>query len=132
MNIGDLSKQSGISAKTIRYYEAQGLLPAPPRLENGYRDYPDSAVSELGFLRRARQFGFSLEECGQLVQLWRNPKRRSAEVHQLVTERQQQVVQQIAELQETQQLLTDLLSRCADNNSPHCAIIDSLSERSNG
>ncbi|MGS2723251.1 MerR family DNA-binding protein [Porticoccus sp. GXU_MW_L64] len=132
MNIGDLSKQSGIAAKTIRYYEAQGLLPAPPRLENGYRDYPQSAISELTFLRRARQFGFSLDECRQLMQLWRNPKRRSTEVHQLVAERQKQVAQQITELQETQQLLTGLLSRCADNDSPSCAIIDSLSGQPNG
>ncbi|MCV6605259.1 MAG: Cu(I)-responsive transcriptional regulator [Porticoccaceae bacterium] len=129
MNIGDLSRHSGVAAKTIRYYEAQGLLPAPPRLDNGYRDYPDSAVSELVFLRRARQFGFSLDECRQLMQLWRNPVRRSAEVHQLVTERQTQVAQQIAELQETQQVLTGLLSRCAGDDSPDCAIIDSLAGR---
>lgn len=127
MNIGSLSRQSGVASKTIRYYEAQGLLPAPPRLDNGYRDYPESAVAELSFLRRARHFGFSLDECRQLIELWRNPKRRSAEVHQLVTHRQQQVAEQIAELQETQTLLTDLLAHCAGNDSPKCAIIDSLS-----
>ena len=129
MNIGSLAKQSGISSKTIRYYEAEGLLHSPPRKANGYRDYPESAVDELCFLRRARQFGFTLDECRQLMQLWHNPNRRSAEVHKLVTNRQQQVAQQIAELQETQQMLSGLLSRCAGNDSPKCAIIDSLSDK---
>ncbi len=127
MNISELAAQSGVASKTIRYYEAQGLLQAPPRKDNGYRNYPQSAVAELTFLRQARQFGFSLDECRQLLNLWHNPGRRSAEVHQLVTARQQQVATEIADLQATHTMLSDLLSRCAGDDSHECAIIDSLS-----
>ena len=132
MNIGELAGHSGVPAKTIRYYEAEGLLEPPPRKANGYRDYPQAMVAELTFLRQARQFGFSLEECRHLLQLWRNPNRRSAEVHQLVIARQQQVAREIADLQATHQLLSDLLSRCAADDSPECAIIDTLSTEETG
>ncbi|WIO75140.1 Cu(I)-responsive transcriptional regulator [Porticoccaceae bacterium LTM1] len=126
MNIGKLASLTGLSSKAIRFYESEGIIESPQRQANGYRDYPQSAVAELNFLRQARQFGFSLDECRQLMTLWHNPKRRSAEVHQLVTERQHQVEQQIAELQEMSSLLNDLLNRCSANESSKCAIIDSL------
>ena len=130
MKIGELATLSGVSVKSIRYYEAEGILAAPRRLGNGYRDYVKTAVAELIFLRQSRQFGFTLNECRQLLQLWRDPNRRSAEVHQLVTRRQQQVEQQITDLKSMHGLLSELLTRCAADDSPECAIIDSLSEKS--
>lgn len=126
MNIGKLATLTGLSSKAIRFYESEGIIASPQRQANGYRDYPQSAVAELRFLRQARQFGFSLDECRQLMELWHDPKRRSVEVHQLVTERQQQVEQQIVELQAMHTLLTEMLNRCAADESPKCAIIDSL------
>jgi len=129
MRIGQLANLSGVPAKSVRYYEEEGILPAPRRLENGYRDYSKTAVAELIFLRQSRQFGFSLNECRQLLQLWRDPNRRSAEVHQLVIQRQQKVEQQITDLSSMHELLSNLLSHCAADDSPECAIIDSLSEK---
>ena len=73
MNIGQVAKQSGLSAKTIRYYESIALIPAPTRQANGYRAYSAAALSTLQFLRQARQFGFSLDECRQLIGLYQNP-----------------------------------------------------------
>ncbi|ETN93381.1 Copper export regulator [Gammaproteobacteria bacterium MOLA455] len=129
MRIGQLANLSGVPANSVRYYEEEGILPAPRRLENGYRDYSKTAVAELIFLRQSRQFGFSLNECRQLLQLWRDPNRRSAEVHQLVIQRQQKVEQQITDLSSMHELLSNLLSHCAADDSPECAIIDSLSEK---
>ena len=129
MKIGELANLSGVPVKSVRYYEEEGILPAPRRLENGYRDYSKTAVAELIFLRQSRQFGFTLNECRQLLQLWRDPNRRSAEVHQLVIQRQQQVEQQITDLTSMHELLSNLLAHCAADDSPECAIIDSLSER---
>jgi len=129
MKIGELANLSGVSVTSVRYYEEEGILPTPRRLENGYRDYPKSAVVELIFLRQSRQFGFTLNECRQLLKLWRDPNRRSAEVHQLVIQRQQQVAQQITDLTSMHRLLSNLLSHCAADDSPECAIIDSLSEK---
>ncbi|HEY0571206.1 MAG TPA: MerR family transcriptional regulator, partial [Enterovirga sp.] len=62
MNIGQASSASGVSAKMIRYYEAIGLIPAPDRRESGYRDYDAADTHRLGFVRRARDLGFSIEE----------------------------------------------------------------------
>ena len=60
MKIGELATRSGVPSKSIRYYEAEGILALPQRLDNGYRDYPESAVAELVFLRQARQLAFLL------------------------------------------------------------------------
>ena len=128
MKIGELANLSGVPVKSVRYYEEEGVLPAARRLANGYRDYPKTAVAELIFLRQSRQFGFTLKECRQLLQLWRDPNRRSAEVHQLVVQRQHQVEQQITDLTAMHGLLSNLLSHCAADDSPECTIIDSLSE----
>jgi len=129
MKIGELANLSGVPIKSVRYYQEEGILPAPRRLANGYRDYSKAAVAELIFLRQSRQFGFTLKECRQLLQLWRDPNRRSVEVHQLVTQRQQQVEQQITDLTSMHGLLSNLLSHCAADDSPECGIIDSLSEK---
>ena len=129
MKIGELANLSDVPVKSIRYYEAEGILASPQRLENGYRDYSKTAVAELIFLRQSRQFGFTLHECRQLLQLWRDPNRRSAEVHQLVIQRQRQVEEQIKDLTSMHGLLSNLLSHCAADESTDCAIIDSLAEK---
>jgi MerR family copper efflux transcriptional regulator len=129
MKIGELASLSEVPVKSIRYYEAEGILASPLRLDNGYRDYSKAAVAELTFLRQSRQFGFTLNECRQLLKLWRDPNRRSAEVHQLVIQRQKQVEKQITELKSMHELLSGLLTHCAADDSPECAIIDSLLEK---
>ncbi|MDO7653060.1 MAG: MerR family transcriptional regulator, partial [Porticoccus sp.] len=87
MKISDVAKRTGLDAKTIRYYESIDLVDSPPRRENGYREYNEQGIQQLGFLRKARKFGFSINECRVLLALWANPNRRSAEVHGLVTEK---------------------------------------------
>ena len=79
MNIGDASERSGLPAKTIRYYEDIGLL-KPDRSENGYRDYSTADVHRLKFLQRSRSLGFSVEECRQLLSLYGDSHRESADV----------------------------------------------------
>jgi len=79
MNIGDASLRSGLPAKTIRYYEEIGLL-KPGRADNGYRDYSIKDLHGLRFLQRGRSLGFSVEECRQLLSLYNDKDRESAEV----------------------------------------------------
>jgi MerR family transcriptional regulator, copper efflux regulator len=126
MNIGAVAKQTGLNAKTIRYYESIELVDLPPRRENGYREYSERNVQQLWFLRHARQFGFSIEECRELLSLWANPNRRSAEVHSLVTEKVKYIEQHIGELRQMKKVLTGLLDECSGDDSPDCAIIDKL------
>lgn len=127
MNIGQVAEQSGLSAKTIRYYESIELIPPPTRQANGYRDYNHAALSVLQFLRQARQFGFSLEECRELVALYQNPQRRSAEVHSLVEDKLVEVDRHIKELRSIKKLLTELVTRCPNDEGSDCQIINALS-----
>ena len=83
MNIGEASRQSAVSAKMIRHYEGLGLLPPVPRTEAGYRQYDDSTVHTLRFIRRARDLGFGLGEIGLLLGLWRNRRRSSKDVKRI-------------------------------------------------
>ena len=79
MNIGDVAVQSGLPAKTIRYYEEIGLV-KPSRRPNGYRDYSTEDLHELRFLQRARGLGFTVEACRQLLSLYKDRNRASADV----------------------------------------------------
>ena len=126
MNIGQVASQTGLDSKTIRYYESIGLVSEPPRLANGYRDYDDEHIRQLVFLRQARQFGFSIEECRSLLELWINPQRRSAEVHELVADKVKDIDQHMRELRAMKKLLVDLMGQCADDENADCAIIDHL------
>ncbi|MCV6620983.1 MAG: Cu(I)-responsive transcriptional regulator [Cellvibrionaceae bacterium] len=127
MNISEAAKRSGLSSKTIRYYESIGLVKVAKRSDNGYRDYSESDVEALRFLQRARATGFGIEECRQLLGLYDNEQRHSSHVKSLVLEKVEQVESQIAELQAMRNTLNTLASRCAGDEGPHCAILDELS-----
>ena len=80
MNISKVAKATGLTAKTIRYYESIGLISSPVRSDNGYRSYTDASLRELRFVKRARETGFNLEECQELLALYRDEHRTSAQV----------------------------------------------------
>jgi Cu(I)-responsive transcriptional regulator len=126
MNIGQAAAASGLSAKTIRYYEDIELIAAAQRGENGYRHYNQKAVDELRFVHRARQVGFTVEECRQLVQLHRDPQRRSAHVKDLVLEKCDQLEQRIVQLHSMKDMLMQLAGQCSGDEGPECAILDEL------
>lgn len=71
LTIGQLAKASDVHLETIRYYERIGLIPQPPRNDSGYRVYPYSTVSDVGFIKRAQDIGFSLEEI-RVLWVWYN------------------------------------------------------------
>jgi len=126
MNISAAAKKTGLSSKTIRYYESIGLVDIAKRADNGYRDYNEADVSQLKFLQRARATGFSIEECRQLIELSQNPSRRSAHVKDLVMEKVGKVEVQIQELTHMHETLLAMASHCAGDEEPQCAIIDEL------
>jgi len=128
MNIGKVSKLTGLNSKTIRYYEEIDLVHASSRSENGYRQYADKDVEQLRFVQRARKTGFNIEECRQLLSLQNDTSRHSHHVKDLVLEKAEIVAKQIDELKLMHTYLLELASQCQSDEEPHCAILDTLSE----
>ncbi|GAB5450481.1 MAG: Cu(I)-responsive transcriptional regulator [Halioglobus sp.] len=126
MNISEAARRSGLSAKTIRYYEDIDLIAPAARGENGYRQYDGGAVEELHFLARAREVGFDLQECRQLLNLLRDTQRHSRHARELVLEKSEQLQQRIDKLVAMQSVLEDMASRCHGDEGPECAILEDL------
>ncbi len=125
MNIGTAARKSGLPPKTIRYYEEIGLI-APHRAENNYRDYSDGDVHRLRFLQRSRSLGFSVEQCRQLLSLYADHARESAEVKALAQAKLDKIDQKIAELAALRATLAQFVERCHGDARPDCPIIDGL------
>ena len=126
MNISQAARLSGLTSKTIRYYEEIGLIAPAQRGENGYRQYEARAVEELKFLSRSREVGFDIEECRQLLDLHRDSSRQSRHARALVLEKSAQLQERIESLQAMQKVLQDMASRCHGDEGPECAILDDL------
>lgn len=126
MNIGQASKASGVSAKMIRYYEETGLIPAAGRTSSGYRDYSDTDVHMLRFIRRARDLGFSVAAISDLLGLWRDETRQSSEVKRLAQGHIDELHKKIKGLQDMAHTLTMLVNACHGDHRPHCPILQSL------
>ena len=118
MNISEAAERSGVSAKMIRYYESIDLLPPAARRPNGYRDYDETDVCVLKFVQRSRDLGFSLEETGQLLTLWRDRKRSSRVVRQLAEQHIEKLQQRIAEMTAMADTLHDLVASCSGSDRP--------------
>ncbi len=125
MNIGEVSKVSGLPIKTIRYYEDIGLI-TPLRGENGYRVFDDRNLYQLKFLRRSRALGFSVKECAELIALYTDPGRTSAQVKKLAQTRLGEIEQQLRQLQVIQAELRHLVGSCPGSDDPECVILDDL------
>ncbi|MDF1717391.1 MAG: Cu(I)-responsive transcriptional regulator [Antarcticimicrobium sp.] len=126
MNIGDVSRRSGLPAKTIRYYEEIGLI-RPARSPNGYRSFRESDLHRLAFLGRARALGFTIEECRALLALYQDDGRESAQVKQIAEGHLARIDEKIAQLQSMRATLAHLVSCCAGDDRPDCPILDDLS-----
>jgi MerR family transcriptional regulator, copper efflux regulator len=129
MNIGTAARQSGLPPKTIRYYEDIGLLTAD-RAANGYRDYSSEDVHRLRFVQRSRSLGFSVEECRQLLSLYTDRDRASADVKAIATEKLGEIDRKIADLTGLREMLGHLVENCHGDARPECPIIDGLSGKS--
>lgn len=125
MQIKAASLASGLPAKTIRYYESLGLLNSR-RAANGYRRYSESDVEQMRFLHRARSLGFSLDGCRELLELYRDPGRASSEVRQIAERHLDEVDTKIEQLRQLRISLGNLIDQCPGDDSPDCAILDTL------
>ena len=132
MNISAAAKTAELPVKTVRYYADIGLVSAPERSEAGYRTYDESAVRKLVFVRRAREFGFSIDECRELLSLYEDQNRSSADVKRIATKRLEEIAEKQRELQSLHDELAHLVDACKGDERPDCPIIDGLSNRRAG
>ena len=126
MNIGQVSKASGISAKMIRYYETIDLVPKAGRTEGGYRDYSPGDMHRLRFIRRARDLGFSFDQVRELLKLWSDKRRSSSNVKKVALEHIAELELRAAQLEDMIRTLKHLADACEGNHRPDCPIIDEL------
>lgn len=128
MNIGQAATASGVSAKMIRYYESIALIPAGKRSDAGYRIYGDNDLHTLRFVKRGRALGFSLDQIRDLLSLWQNKERASADVKTIALGHVAELNQRIAELTEMRDTLQSLAGCCHGDHRPDCPILQSLAD----
>ena len=124
MNIGEVAAETGITSKSIRYYESIGLITAPQRSDGGYRRYSDKDVQTLHFVRRARGLGFSVGEVEELLSLYRDRHRASADVRAIAIKHIADLDKKVAELDGMRATLTHLVEKCHGDDRPDCPILD--------
>lgn len=126
MNISDVAKRTGLTSKAIRFYEEKGVVTPPLRSENGYRSYNHHHLEELNLLRQARQVGFTLDECRELVALFNNPARHSADVKARTLQKAAEIAAHIEQLHAMRARLLALAETCPGDTSADCPIINNL------
>ncbi len=126
MNIGEASKASEVSAKMIRYYEQIGLIPPAARTESGYRVYTRSDIHRLHFIRNARDLVFSIAEISNLLSLWNDKSRRSADVKHLAQQHIADLEGRMASMRQMAETLGSLIGHCAGDERPNCPILENL------
>ncbi len=124
MKIGDAARESGLPVKTVRYYADIDLVGPPGRSDSGYRDYDAASVQKLRFVARARRFGFSIPECRELLSLYEDRSRESADVKRLAETKIAVLDTRIAELTGLREELARVARDCAGDERPDCPILD--------
>ncbi|MEE2729999.1 MAG: MerR family transcriptional regulator [Pseudomonadota bacterium] len=124
--IREAARLSGLSEKTIRYYEDMGLVTAARNPANGYREFSDCHIADLRFLHQAREMGFDLAACQQLLQLKNDPCRRSCDVKAMLQQHIDEIAQRVEQLQALQATLQQLADQCRGDDTSECAIIDGI------
>jgi MerR family transcriptional regulator, copper efflux regulator len=126
MNIGQAAASSGVSAKMIRHYESIGLIRPEMRSAAGYRIFDEKDLHALRFIRRARSLGFSLDRIRDLLSLWRDTTRASADVKEIALAHVAELDQRIVELTEMRDILADLAGNCSGDQRADCPILHGL------
>ena len=126
MNIGEAARASGMSAKTIRYYETAGLIATAERTGGGYRVYTQADMHVLRFIKRARDLGFSIGRIRRLLDLWQDKSRASRDVKRLALDHIADIAAKIAGMSTVNDAVQELADKCEGNDRPECPILRDL------
>jgi MerR family transcriptional regulator, copper efflux regulator len=127
-NVGEAARLSNVSAKMVRHYESLGLLPKVSRTDSGYRQYTGKEVHTLRFIRRARDLGFSMAEIAELLALWQNQRRSSANVKRIASAHIAALEEKMAEMAAMRKTLQHLVHCCSGDDRPDCPILEELGQ----
>ena len=131
MNVSEAARRSGLSPKTLRYYDQIGLM-SPARAESGYRRYTEADVQLLRFVHRARGLGFPIEDCRLLLSLYTDEERASREVKRIARQQLVEIERRMEELDSIRQVLGRLAAACDGDDRPDCPILDELGSDGKG
>ena len=126
MNIGEAARKSGLSVKTVRYYDEINLIKPIKNKATNYRHYTRADLAKLQFIGKARHFNFSIKECKELLSLYENQSRSSKEVRELTLTKIAEIDVKLNELEKLREQLSHLVNCCKGNERPECPIIDEL------
>jgi len=127
LKTGEVAERAGVNIQTVRFYERRGLLPEPPRLRSGYRQYDAEAVSRLRFIRRAQELGFTLDEIADLLSLHSRPDESAAEVKRRASGKIEEIAARIRDLERMKARLEAISAACDGHGSIHdCPILHAL------
>ncbi len=130
MKIGEVAKRSGVGIETIRYYEREGVLAEPERRPSGYRQYDESVVERLQFIRRAKELGFTLAEIKELIALWVDDDTRCKHVRERAEQKIADIEQKISSLQKMKRSLKKVLMQCESQDSVgECPLLHGIDKR---
>ena len=126
LGIGALSKRTGCNIETIRYYERIGLMPPPARSEGGHRVYGETYARRLGFIRRSRELGFTLDQIRTLLGLVDSRRHTCARVKRITVGHLDEIQRKVADLRKIERVLKEMAAQCDGGTVPACPIIDAL------
>lgn len=127
LTIGELARESGVHMETIRYYEREGLMPAPPRKSSGHRAYPPNAAVRLRFIKRVKELGFTLTEIRELLMLRADPDQNCSQVCEQAQHKLREVRAKIRNLKAVEGALQHLTAVCSgDRAVSECGILEAL------
>jgi len=132
MQIKELAQATGVDVETIRYYEKQGLLPAPARRDNGYRDYTSGHLERLSFIRHCRALDMPLTDVRRLLEVLDAPSEQLTDVDRLVDEQLTRVRARLKSMRALEKQLLQLRARCSGRHEGHCGILDELVSAAHG
>jgi len=128
LTTGDVADEAGVDYQTVLYYEREGLIEEPPRLDNGYRQYPHDTVRTIQFIQRAKDLGFTLEETQKLLEIRDGSNADCDEVESFAREKRKDLRTRIEKLQKMEAVLSNLIEECADGEYEYCPILETLTE----
>lgn len=132
LSIGDLSRATGVKPTTIRWYEAEGLLPEPGRTAGGQRAYGDSHLQRLGFIRHARELGFAMPAVRALLDLSARPDQDCGEAHAAAMAQLEAIDAKMRRLTALRAELARVAEACQGGRVAECRIIETLADHTHG